>query len=346
MLNWGLIGGGAIAYVFCNSMRFSSTGRILAVASCTQSKADTLAADFDISRKYTNYEDLLTDEEIDAVYISTINPLHAEWAIKSAEAKKHILVEKPIGMNYAEAEAMVKAARENDVFLMEAFMYRCHPQVKRMVELIQDGVIGEIHLIQATFGIQAKFDPNARIYSHERGGGAILDLGCYTASMARLIAGAPEQKRFLEPVLSKGSGKVGPTGVDHIGVASVQFENAIIAELIAAFEGNIGQTVSIFGSNGIMTIQDPWLPSTPCRYLTQPLPLDATFPPSKIRLQSHQASEASEIIVEVDRDLFTYEADVVASHVEDRQAPVMCWDDTLGNMKLLDTWREEIGVIV
>ena len=121
MLNWGLIGGGSIAYVFCNAMRFTNTGQILAIASRTQSRADRLVNDFGISRQYTSYEALLADEEIDAVYISTINPFHAEWVIKSAEAKKHILVEKPISMNYAEAAAMVEAARENDVFLMEAF---------------------------------------------------------------------------------------------------------------------------------------------------------------------------------------------------------------------------------
>ena len=96
-----------------------------------------MSHDFGIPRQYGSYEALLADNDIDAVYIATIHPFHAEWAIKAAQAKKHILVEKPISMNHAEAAAMVEAARENDVFLMEAFMYRCHPQIQKMVDLIQ-----------------------------------------------------------------------------------------------------------------------------------------------------------------------------------------------------------------
>ena len=116
MLNWGVMSAGGIAYVFCNGMRFTDSGQILAVASRTQSKMDRLVNDFGIPRQYNNYEDLLTDDDIDAIYIATIHPLHAEWAIKCAEAGKHLLVEKPVSMNHAEAAAMVDAARENDVF--------------------------------------------------------------------------------------------------------------------------------------------------------------------------------------------------------------------------------------
>ena len=150
MLNWGVMGAGGIAYVFCNAMRFTDTGQILAVASRTKSRADRLVNDFGISRQYNSYEALLEDSEIDVVYIATIHPLHEEWAIKCAEAGKHILVEKPISMNYAQAAAMIEAARENDVFLMEAFMYRCHPQIQQVVKLIQDGAlffIGMNHVV-------------------------------------------------------------------------------------------------------------------------------------------------------------------------------------------------------
>ena len=151
----------------------------------------------------------------------------------------------------------------------------------------------------------------------------------------------------------KGSGKIGPTGVDHITAATLQFENGIIAEIITAIECNIPGEVSIYGSEGIITIPNPWLPSSPCRGAKQPLPADTAFLPSTIILQARQkrtsseaSSEASsEIIVAADRDLFTYEADMVANHIEARQAPAMSWGDTLGNMRLLDRWREEIGVV-
>ncbi len=345
MLNWGVIGAGGIAYVFCNGMRFTDTGQIFAVASRTTSKAEKFVNDFEIPRQYSSYEELLADDDIDAVYIATIHPFHAEWAIKAAEAKKHVLVEKPISMNHAEAASMVEAARKNDVFLMEAFMYRCHPQIQRMVELIQDGKIGEVRLIRATFGFQSNFNSESRLFNREMGGGGILDIGCYTASMARKVAGAAANKPFLDPISVKANGKVGPTGVDHIAAATLKFENDIIAEIICAVECNIGSGTTIYGSSGTITIPNPWLPSSPCRGVRNPAPLDTTFPPSQIILNSYQRRESSEITVEVDRDLFTYEADMVANHIADRQTPAMSWDDTLGNIQLLDAWREEIGVV-
>ena len=345
MLNWGVMSAGGIAYVFCNAMRFTDSGQIQAVASRTQSRMDRLVNDFGIPRQYTDYQGLLDDEEIDAIYIATIHPLHAEWAIKCAEAGKHLLVEKPISMNHAEAAAMIEAARENDVFLMEAFMYRCHPQIQRVVQLIQDGAIGDVQIIRARFGGRVPFNPQSRIYNREMGGGGILDLGCYTASAVRRFAGAAEGKLFLHPTVVRATGKVGPTGVDHIAAAALKFENDIVGDIVAAVEGNVGRGVSIHGSEGIITLPNPWLPSSPCRGAKEPLPLDTVFPSSTIILESNGSDESTEIEVPVDRDLFTYEADMVANHIDARQAPAMSWDDTLSNMRLLDTWREQVGAV-
>ena len=345
MLNWGVMGAGGIAYVFCNGMRFTDTGQILAVASRTESRMDRLANDFGIPRRYNDYADLLTDADIDAVYIATIHPLHAEWAIKGAEAGKHLLVEKPMSMNHTEAAAMVNAARANDVFLMEAFMYRCHPQIAKMVELLQNGAIGDVQAIRATFGYRSGFNPQSRLYNREMGGGGILDIGCYTASMARKVAGAAANKLFLNPISVKGNGKIGPTGVDHIAAATLKFENDIIAEIICAVECNYGSNVTIYGTEGTLTIPNPWLPSSPCRGARAPLPSNTTFPATQLIVQSSGSRETTEVTVTADRDLFTYEADTVASHIADRQAPAMSWEDTLGNMQLLDAWREEVAAV-
>ena len=346
MLNWGVMGAGGIAYVFCNGIRFTDSGQILAVASRTRERNDRLANDFGIPRQYDDYADLLTDDDIDAIYIATIHPLHAEWAVKCAEAGKHLLVEKPISMNYTETETMVNAARENDVFLMEAFMYRCHPQIAKMVELIQDDAIGDVLAIRATFGYRSGFNPQSRIYNREMGGGGILDIGCYTASMARKIAGAAANELFLDPISVKGNGKIGPTGVDHIAAATLKFENDIIAEIVCAVECSYGSNVIIYGTEGTLTVPNPWLPSSPCRGARTPLPPDTTFPATQLIVHPSGSREATEVTVTADRDLFTYEADTVASHIADRQAPAMSWADTLGNMQLLDAWREEVGVVL
>lgn len=345
MLKWGIMGAGGIARVFCNAMRFSKLGEVVAVGSRTAEKRAELAADFSIPRQYADYEALLADEEVDAVYIATIHPQHLEWAVKSAQAGKHMLIEKPIGMNYAETAAMVEAARANDVFLMEAFMYRCHPQIQKLAELIQQGAIGHVRVIRSVFSYGSSFDPTRRGYARELGGGGILDVGCYPASLSRLIAGAAVGKPFLDPIQVKAAGVVGPTGVDHYAAATLQFEHEMIGEIICGVACQMPVEATVYGDEGMLSLPNPWLPSSPCRSARKPLPLDTPFSAATIKLVTYRDQKSTEISVESDRDLFTYEADMVATHIAERQAPAMSWDDTLGNMRLLDRWRQELGVV-
>jgi predicted dehydrogenase len=344
MLNWGLIGAGNIARVFANGMRFSKTGRIIAVASQTSGKAQKFADDFGIATCYDTYEAMLADPQVQAVYISTIHPLHKQCALAAANAGKHMLVEKPIAMNAAEAATMIAAARANDVFLMEAFMYRCHPQTIRAAELLREGAIGRVQVIRAAFSYGGGFNPASRGFNKELGGGGILDVGCYPASMVRLLAGASQGNSFADPGEVKAVGVLGPTGVDHYTTAAVAFADDTIAELITGVGCRMPVEVSAYGEKGSLSIPNPWLPASPCRSAKMPLPLDTQFPTEKIILHRYSDPGPQEILVEPDRDLFTYEADMVADHIEARQAPAMSWDDTLGNMRLLDAWRAEIGL--
>lgn len=343
MINWGIIGAGGIARVFANGLRFAKTGQLHAVASRTPGKADALADLFGVEKRYESYEDLLADDAIDAVYVSTIHPAHPEPVRMAAQAGKHILVEKPIAMNAETAATMIDAARTNDVFLMEAFMYRCHPQIARTVALIQDGAIGEVRVVRSTFGFHASFNPDSRTFNRELGGGGILDVGCYPASMARLIAGSAAGKAFLDPTEFKATGVVGPTGVDHYTAATLKFENDVIAEISTAITCNLPPETVIYGTSGILTVPNPWLPSSPSRSAREALPLDTEFPPATLLLHK-SGGEPEEITVAVDRDLFSYEADMVGEHIAARQAPAMTWEDTLGNMRTLDQWLAEIGV--
>ncbi|MBN1459559.1 MAG: Gfo/Idh/MocA family oxidoreductase, partial [Armatimonadetes bacterium] len=186
-LAWGILATGHIASTFAKGLAHSQTGRLVAVGSRTKKSANRFGDEYNTPRRHGSYEELLADPEIEAVYIATPHPMHAEWAIKSADAGKHVLCEKPIGLNHAEAMVVVEAAREHDVFLMEAFMYRCHPQTEKLVELIRSGVIGEVRAIQATFSFNAGENWESRALAHEMGGGGILDVGCYCTSMARLL---------------------------------------------------------------------------------------------------------------------------------------------------------------
>ncbi len=333
-LRWGIIGTGNIAKTFARGLANSETGTLQAVGSRTQESADRFGDEFNVPRRYDSYEALLADTDVEAVYISTPHPLHAEWAIKAAEAGKHILCEKPLTLNHAEAMAVVEAALQHDVFLMEAFMYRCHPQTARLVELIREGAIGEVREIEATFSFHAGFNPEGRLFNNELGGGGILDVGCYCTSMARLIAGAATGKDFAEPIDVYGAAHIGPVSrVDEYAVATLRFPGDILAQLATAVQLQQDNVVRIWGSEGNILVPSPWMPSRD--------------PGTTTIIVNRKGEEPQEVTVEASAGLYTIEADTVAAHMEARQAPppAMTWEDTLGNMKTLDRWRAAIKLV-
>jgi predicted dehydrogenase len=341
-MNWGIIGLGQIARVFCNALRFSKTGRASAVASRDGQRARIFAELFSIPTVHSSYEALLADDSVQAVYIATIHPEHLQWVTKAAEAGKHILVEKPMGLNHREVASMIAAAKRHDVFLMEAFMYRFHPQMQRLAALIQDGAIGDVRIIRAAFGFRAEPDPSSRLFNRDLAGGSILDVGCYTASAARFVAGAVSGKPFADPVEVKSVGLLGETGVDHQASAVLKFADGILAQLVTSITCDLPREITVFGTNGLVTVTEPWLPSTPCRIASKALPLKTKFPPSELHLYTRGNRKV--IRIDVDRDLYTYEADAVAEHISGRQAPAMSWADSEGNARLLDEWRSQIGL--
>src|SRR3954447_13087611 len=162
----------------------SRNGELVAVASRDADKARAFAADLGIPRAYASYEQLLADPEIEAVYIPLPNSMHREWTIKAAQAGKHILCEKPLGLNAAECAEMDAAARQNGVLLMEAFMYRFHPQTERVIQLIRQGAIGHPRLIHAAFTFRLSNPANIRLQS-DLGGGSLMDVGCYCVNVSR-----------------------------------------------------------------------------------------------------------------------------------------------------------------
>ncbi|NLX23022.1 MAG: Gfo/Idh/MocA family oxidoreductase [Phycisphaerae bacterium] len=333
-LAWGILGTGRIAGIFAKGLARSRTGRLVAVGSRSEGSAERFGQEFGVPRRHASYSALLADLEVEAVYISTPHPMHAEWAIRAAEAGKHVLCEKPLTLNHAEAMAVIEAARRADVFLMEAFMYRCHPQTARLVELIRKKAIGEVRVIQATFSFHSIFDAASRIFSNELGGGGILDVGCYCTSMARLIAGAATGRDFAEPIELKATGQLCPTGVDAYTVATLRFPGGILASLATGIEVDQESVVRVFGTEGSIVIPVPWIPT----------PQGGS---SRILVQRKGEATPGEIVVEDTRGLYALEADAVAEHLarRDPPSPLMSWDDTLGNMRALDWWRATIGVM-
>jgi predicted dehydrogenase/aryl-alcohol dehydrogenase-like predicted oxidoreductase len=339
-MNWGILGTGNIARSFTLGLRTSRTGRWVAVASRELARAEQFVAMNGPPgvRCHGSYEALLADPEVQAVYISTPHPDHAYWAIAAARAKKHILCEKPIGLNFGEAMAIVESAREEGVFLMEAFMYRCHPQTARLVELIKSGAVGEVRMIQGAFGFSAKFDPRHRLFANDLGGGGILDVGCYPVSMSRLIAGAAMGRDFADPVRNrssgeldvKGFGHLGKTGVDEYAAAVIRFGGDVIAQVSCGVRLNQENVARIYGSEGHIVVPAPWIPAK-------------EGGETKILLYRNGKTTPEEIVVVGDRNLYAYEADAVAEAIArgaaEASPPCMTWADTLGNMETLDAWR-------
>ena len=329
-LAWGIISTGAIAKTFARGLAASGTGELIAVGSRTQEAADRFGDEFKVPRRYGSYEALLADPDVQAVYIAPPHPMHAEWAIKAAEAGKHILCEKPLTLNCAEAMAVIEAARRNGVFLMEAFMYRCHPQTAKLVELIREKAIGDVQVIRATFSFHAGYNPEGRLFANALGGGGILDVGCYCVSMSRLVAGVALGRDFAEPIEVRGFGHIGETGVDEYAIGILKFPGDILAQVATGVRLNQENVVRIFGTEGSIFVPVPWTPKES----------------SKIIVNRH-GEGPREISIEAGAGIYTIEADTVAANIERRQAtsPAMTWDDTLGNMRTLDMWRAAIGLV-
>lgn len=330
-LSWGILATGRIARVFARHLSQSKTGRLVAIGGLSQTNADKFAAEFNVPRSYGSCEALLADPNVQAVYIATPHPFHAKWCIKAAEAGKHILCEKPLTLNHAQALAVVEAARQHNVFLTEAFAYRCHPQTAKLAELVREEVIGAVRIIRGGFSFHAKYDPESRLFNNALGGGGILDVGCYPVSMSRLIAGVATGKPFADPIEIKGCAHFAPTGVDSWAIASLRFPGDILAELSTGIEIDQDVTLRVYGSKGNIVVPLPWGPAR-------------EGGSSKIIVE-REGESPQEIIMESPQPLFAIEADYVAAHIEKRQSPAMSWEDTLGNMKTLDRWRESIGLV-
>ena len=333
-LNWGILATGGIAHKFAAALPASHTGRLVAAGSRTPAAADAFAAMHGNIRAHGSYEALLADPAVQAVYIANPHPGHLEWTLRAAAAGKHILCEKPLALNRADAARMVAAARQHRVFLMEAFMYRCHPQTDRLAELVAGGAIGELRAIHANFTVPFPFDPAHRLFAKELGGGAILDLGCYPVSFSRRMAGAANGKTFAEPLSFQATGRLNAvTGADEFAAATVAYPGGISAQLSCSSCLPLEIRVRLLGTTGWIDVPHPFHPGNEGK-------------PANIILHRNGSSASEVIVIESARPLYAVEADTVAASVArgELESPAMSHEDTLGNMAALDAWRAAVGM--
>ena len=331
-LNWGIIGTGSIASDFVEALQGSARGRIVSVVGSSPAKSAAFSQEWQVPRAAASIEDLLGDSSVDAVYVATPHSLHEENTLAAIAARKAILCEKPLALDAASATRMIDAARTARVFLMEAFMYRCHPMMNELLARIQAGVIGRLRHVRSDFGIRVPRNPKGRLYNPALGGGGILDVGGYPLSFARLLAGTVIGQPFAEPISWSAQGFVGETGTDEIAMAGLRFASGMTATLTCAVHHVTGTQTEIFGEDGRIVLPNPWIPGGDRYGRTNEFTIfrDGTAP---------------EIVkVAATQSAYAIEADVVADSLPNLEAPwpAMTWSDTLGNMRGLDTWRANV----
>ncbi|MEA2424638.1 MAG: D-xylose 1-dehydrogenase D-xylono,5-lactone-forming [Thermoleophilaceae bacterium] len=248
-VKWGIISTADINRKVIPGAHASSKVDLVGVASRDQARAEAYAKQWDIPRAYGSYEALLEDPEIEAVYISLPNTMHCEWSIRSVEAGKHVLCEKPMSRRPAEVEAAFDAAESAARLLSEAFMYRHNPQTKQLGKLVGEGAIGEPRLVRSVFSYSLYDADNIRLRT-DVDGGALMDVGCYNVSGSRLVGGEPEQ--------AYGEAWYGPSGTDWVFTGTLRFPGDLIGLFHCGTALPEQDELEVIGSEGSLFLDDPW----------------------------------------------------------------------------------------
>ena len=245
----GLLSTARINDAILAAARAAERVEVVAVASRDGARADTYAREHGIDRAHDSYEALLGDDAVDAVYISLPNSLHHEWTLRSLAAGKHVLCEKPYSRHPSEVAEAFDAAERAGLVLMEAFMYRHHPQTGIVRSLVEGGRIGRLRSIRAAFTFPLADDTNVRMQP-ELDGGALMDVGCYCVSGARLLAG--------EPLHVQAESVTAPTGVDVAFYGTLRFADDVVAQFEASFLAPRRQELVLAGDEAMLVVGSPW----------------------------------------------------------------------------------------
>jgi len=335
VLNWGIIGLGNAAKNFATGFKDSKNSRLISVASKNDEKLNYFKKNYNLEEKncYNSYEQILKNDNIDIIYIALPNSLHTEWIKKSAKSKKNILVEKPAAIYVNDLELALKEVKNNNIFFIENFLYRSHPQTLRLIKLIEENCIGRIYRIKCSFGNDAlggrklfgfrfkKPNKNKRLFNKELGGGAILDMGCYPVSMINLLASVIN-KNLEIPNLSNVNIKTGITGVDEYASVTLNYNNDFNADIEASIINRLSNDLEIIGEKGKIYLKDPWFPN-----------LESEI---KIFLDKIQKTE----LVKTSYNIYTHQINQCSELIrgKENKLHLMNLNKSIGNMIILNNW--------
>jgi predicted dehydrogenase len=248
-VRWGVLGAARINRQVIPGALAAENAEVVAIAAREEDRARAQADEYGIARVHSSYDDLLNDPEVEAVYIPLPNSLHVEWSERALEAGKHVLCEKPLGRRPDEVERAFDHAERAGLLLSEAFMYRHHQQTWRLQELIRSGAIGRLWLVRASFSFLLANPGDVRM-QYGLDGGALMDVGCYCVSGARLLAGEPEMVGARQVV--------GGDGVDISLAGTLHFANGVLANIDCSFTVPHQHSLQAVGDEGTLVVRDPW----------------------------------------------------------------------------------------
>ncbi|MBC6999223.1 Gfo/Idh/MocA family oxidoreductase [Cytophaga sp. FL35] len=250
MIRWGIVGPGRIAHSFAKDLKLVEGGKLTAVASRSLERAQEFAKEYGAEHSFGSYEEMFESDEVDVLYVATPHTSHCELSIAAMEKGKHVLCEKPMGINLREVEQMIEAARKNKVFLMEALWSRFNPSILKVKEMIEKGDLGKIAYLNADFGFYAlDRDPKHRLLNPDLAGGSLLDIGIYPIFLAYLILGKPET--------IMATSKFHSTGVEAQTAMIFDYPYAQ-AVLSSGLRSKISMRAEIAGSKGSAYLHERW----------------------------------------------------------------------------------------
>ena len=306
-VTWGILSTAGINRKFLAGAREAHNAQVVAVASRDPVVARDYADAHGIERAHGDYEALLADPGVEAVYIPLPNSMHVEWSVRALEAGKHVLCEKPLSRSAAEVERAFEVAAREDRLLMEGFMYRHNPQSARLLELLADGAIGRVRMIRAAFSFVVEDPANVRL-SGALNGGALMDVGSYCVSGARMIAG--------EPLRVGGEQVLGGDGVDVAFAATLRFPGDVLAHFDAGLALADRDELEVIGDGGSLFLDDPW-------HCLEPI------------IELRRASGVERI--EVERvNSYRLEVENLSSAIRGTAPPLLGRDDALGQARAIE----------
>ncbi len=250
-VRWGILGPGKIAHKFAKGLAVVDQAELVAVGSRSLQRANEFANQYQIPRRYGNYQDLIHDKDIDIIYIATPHPFHYEQTLLCLDAGKAVLCEKPIAIKSQQLEQMIKRSREKQVFLMEAMWTRFLPTIAKVRQWLAEDRIGQVRMVKADFGFRIGWNPTSRLLDLDLAGGGLLDVGVYTISLAQMIYGSA-------PTRVKGLAHIGDSGVDEQAGITLGYKDGQLAILTCAVRTKIPHNADILGTEGSIHIPSFW----------------------------------------------------------------------------------------